>query len=489
MKKTTHPASEKLEELCYGKPKDKSIYEGMSKADKQAMASQRLKADNERAERDLMAIDKNKAASRRPFTIKRAMHPCAAGHALCLCHVADESYYLGMGNGKIVRFKPTKSSKSTGETLVAKLDNAILDLKYLPTTDCICALDDTMTISIVKDGKVIWTGKTDIGSEFEHMKVGRYLQASGDKLYYVKNSRDTIVQVNVQTFQQEDIPLHRGKIFDFSVHQGRIFAVSEEGYTISCVHMMKEHMSEDEKVAYPDGVILVEKEIMRFNQKDLELEQKFLKTDLLEVDDGYELIEKFLKDEHGGETQYLNILMSKSKSTKNGDYQIWVNSIFEHAALKVLNYHSIACSEDFVAVVLHDGTGVNCICVYTHALVLKAITLFRVSPGDYSYSITRSIQQTRMIKVGNGNTLIVCCCHKSNTLYVFNYNGDNIKHLKDIEKVHQQTISDICISGSMIATVGRDKQTCLISYDVNLSAAYDDNDLAPSQKQYSHREK
>ncbi len=450
-----------------------SKFATMSKEAKMEIYMQRLQEDKSRAAQVLGQLKKD-TSKKKHFVTKKTTFDLASGNPVCVTKMFDKDVYiLGAANGKLVR--TTFVQKKTGqvepvEKVVGKIEKSILCIRCTPT-NMIAVFDDDVKLTFFQDGKLLNSMQTDINLEFEYMKIGKFFDADDTSFYYIKGSRDCVVKVDPTSFSAEEVNLNRGKLYQIAVHRERIFAISEEGFVISCASFVKEQMTPDQLEAYPDGVALEQKEILRFNDKDLEVKAKFLKGNLMEEDDYLQLIDEALSGGKGTDTQHMNSLMDKSNVANKKEYIEWEQTFFDHASLKVLNFHSIACTEDLVALVVDDGKGLNCLCIYTHALVLKAMRLFKVGPNDYSYSLGKSVQNLKMLKLSAEKTMIYAQVQKYNTIHVFSYDSNRIVFVTKVGDMHSQLITDFFVQENKIVTVGKDKKIGVVEVDTNYRQA------------------
>lgn len=457
------------DEKRYDWKRGPSKYSTMSKEQKMDLYMQRLQEDKNRAAQILGQLKKD-SAKKKHFVTKKSTYDITSGNPVCITKMFDKDVYiLGQANGKLVTVNLVQ--KKTGhiepvEKVAGKVEKSILCIRSTPS-NMIAVFDDDMKLTFFQDGKLLNSMQTDVNLEFEYMKIGKFFDADESSFYYIKGSRDCVVKVDPTSFSAEEVNLNRGKLYQIAVHRERIFAISEEGFVVSCASFVKEQMTPDQLEAYPDGVALEQKEILRFNDKDLEVKAKFLKGNLFEEEDYLQVIDEALSGGKGTDTQHMNSLMEKSNVANKKEYLEWEQTFFDHASLKVLNFHSIACTEDLVALVVDDGKGLNCLCIYTHALVLKAMRLFKVGPNDYSYSLGKSVQNLKMVKLSAEKTMIYAQVQKYNTVYVFSYDSNKIVFVTKVADMHGQYITDLFVQENRVVTVGKDKKLGVVEVDTN----------------------
>lgn len=456
-----------MEGIPYSHKSSRSVYADMPKEEKMKTLLKRIEEDKVRAQHQLPQLKK----SQQEDSPRRLVGQCkcieldkSSGLPICVTKIAEQDgYYVGCGNGKIIKvdiLSKTTKGKDHTESLYAKCDNAILALNANPT-GMIAAVDDTMHINFFENTKLLTSLKSDIGLEFVELKYGKLVSGDSNFFYYINGPRDKIVKVNPNGFQVEEVNVGRKSLFDFTTFEKRVFAISEEGYIISAVTLVKEQMNADEHEAYPDGVILTEKEILKFNEKDLEAKAKFLREGIKFNEEIEQSIDNFLTDEKGGETQYIQSIMDKSNVAGSKNYVYWENTFFGHSALGVINYHSIGCSEEYVAVCVHDGKGLNCLCLYSHALVLKALKLFRIDSKDFTFNLGKSCQKMRLVQIDYTTLYIFMNCQKLHTMYIFKYDGDKIALVTKLSSPHTAAITDFYVDQKILLTVGKDKKLAL----------------------------
>ena len=467
---------DRLEGIPYSYKRGRSAFEDMGREQKLSMMKSRLEEDKARAAQRIGELKKTDSEKKK-FVLGKQVVGVSICNPMCISNsINNDVYTIGGTNGKIATIQLVKKKNGTVdsvETSIGKVDNPIIDIKC-NSTGIIGVLDDTMTLSFFVNGKKVISLDADISKDNTLVRVGKFIEMDDAYFYYLRDTRESIAKISIEditsfkdlkTFKESiiDVKMERKGVTGIAIHQERIFAVTEDGYLLSCVTFIKDQMSADEMEAYPDGSMSTTKRILQFNDEDKDLLSKFLKDDILEQDDPMMLIKDVISNTKRTETQYMFSVMDKSNVSKNKAYEKWQMAFFDHASLDLMYYQSIAACEDLVAVVVHDGSGLNCLCVYSHALVLKGMKLFKLVENDYTMNIHKSVQKLKIMKSSDSAYFIYASVQKFNFVLIFKYNSHTIKLITKVPNIHETTTYDMHVDGNSFVTTGRDKKICVVS--------------------------
>lgn len=451
--------------MASGEPKEKSIYATMSMAAKKQVYVMRIEEDKIRAVQELSNL-KTKFANKTPFSTPVKSIPIRSGNIVAIGnHPEGKGYVAGLGNGKAILVEilpaPPRAitiQKPTNETVLAKIPGSIVDIKIGPK-GVLAIADARGDIYFFQNGNQINALHLGLLAETEVLKYCKILHHDANHFYFVNKTKDRVCKVNPEDSSIEELDLKRDKIMEISLFENRIFAITETGFIISCISMIKEQINPEESEAYPNGIGISEKEILKFSSQDMELNTVFLKGGLLSKADPKEAINKALAESTGAETLHMKTLMSKSNKSGSKMYECWTNAFYNAASLKMTMYQAIGSCEDYVVTACQDGKGINCLCVFTHALVLKAVKLFRFDDiQDFSYSMANGVQKLKLLKESLTNVYVVASSQKANCVYVFRFDSDTLSLIKKYEKLHKFHVTDIVWGANELITVGRDKE-------------------------------
>ena len=449
--------------------KEKSIYATMSMAAKKEAYNIRIAEDKVRAVQELGNL-KQKFTNTTPFSTPPKDIPLRSGNAVSIClHPDGKSWLMGMGNGRAVQVEllppPARAitiQKPTNETTLAKISGSIVDIKVL-LTGIIGIIDSRGDIYFFQNGTQLNVLHLGLLLETEVLRYCKLLHHDGNFFYFINKARTKVCKVNPEDASIEELDLKRDKLLEITLFENRVFAITETGYIISSISLITDQLQPNEAEAYPDGMSVSEKPILKFNAEDMEVNTSFFKGNLLSQRDPKEAINKALAEGTGTETIHIKTLMAKSNKTGSKMYECWINAFYNAASLKQVLYQAIGSCEDYVVAACQDGKGINCLCVFTHALVLKAIKLFRFDEiADFSYSMANGVQKLKLVRESLTKVYIVASSQKANSVYVFRFDSDTVSLVKKYEKLHKMYVTDFVVGGNQLVTVGRDKDLNMI---------------------------
>ena len=79
-------------------------------------------------------------------------------------------------------------------------------------------------------------------------QVGKVLNADGAHLYFINQQNDGVVRVDTRDFERLRIPFEDKRLFQISVVNGKIYAISEEGFLHCCYSKYEERKSQGKTV-------------------------------------------------------------------------------------------------------------------------------------------------------------------------------------------------------------------------------------------------
>jgi len=70
-------------------------------------------------------------------------------------------------------------------------------------------------------------------------QIGKVLCADGHYLYFINNANDGVVRVDTKNFERLKIPFEDSRLFQLSVVDGRMYAISENGAIHLCYNKLE----------------------------------------------------------------------------------------------------------------------------------------------------------------------------------------------------------------------------------------------------------
>lgn len=418
----------------------------MSKEEKKAMMLKRIQEDELRAKQQLSAIKKNET-KKKAFVLKKKQYDLSSGYAICVCKIPDkEAYYFGLSTGTVLFF----DSRTEKILNAVKSDSPILDILALPN-DRLITVDDYARVRIYdqyKLVKVLGHNCNFVGGSYNYSKL---LVGNVNYCYYINETMDGIVKVNLTDFSSSVMNVPRGKLFQIGLEDDMLFALSEEGFLCKITLMDPNKMNVDEHEAYPDGFDFTEVEIEKLTNEQIGIGQKAHAKDMLESSvmlDG----EKINLENSGGEDIMENSGI-KLKSQENYDRMTRVLN----QPVKTMFFRTMATSQDFIVVGAHDGQGHNIIYLYNTKLQMLTFKYVRIEETDFGFNLNKYFHKMHIEKRKEGSYLFAVTHKKPYKMFVYRLNNDEITMFKRFKNIHGHLITDLRSDQDTVITSSRDK--------------------------------
>ena len=464
---------DKNSDLPYGKRKEKSIYADMSKEEKKQMMLKRIKEDEARAKQQLSSMRKGEG-KKKPFVskkehfdfstedrtgqqkkeagrdliLKKKQYDFSSGYPITICKIPDkEAYYLGQSTGKILFFNLKKDQILTA----VSSDSPALDILGL-SNERFVAADDFGRVKIYDQYKLVKVMQDKCflaGGTYSYSKI---LVGSETYFFYINETADKVVKVNLTDYSAVYVDLNRPKLFQLAFQDDTIFAVTEEGYLIKATMMDLNQMNVDELEAYPDGAEVTEIKIEELSNEQMGLEIKSHATDLLEASYVLETDNVNLENSAGEDELHEN----EGPQSKSQESYERMDRVFNQP-VKALFFRTITCSPDYVAVATHDGQGHNIIYLYSFKLEFKDFKYLRIDDHDYSFNLTKYIHKMQIEKRKECSYLFAVTHKRGYRIYAYKISNGEIKAYRRFKNIHSALITDLRLDNDVLATTGRDR--------------------------------
>ena len=456
-----HDSEDQMKGIPFSHKKEKSKYADMSKEEKMKMTVRRIEEDRLRASHQLPLLKKGEV-KKKLFVTKKKVYDLSHGYAICISKIPDkEAYYFGLSNGTVL-FLDLKTEKIM---TAVKGENPILDILAL-SNDRFITVDDYSRIKIYDNYKLIKIFSSSCAFINGSYSYGKILTGNENYFYFINATNDGVVKVSLADFSFENLNLGRGKLFQIHLQDDVIYALTEDGYLVSCTMWDQNKMSPDEHEAHPNGIELAEVKIENLTNDQIGLGQKVHATDMLEkslVVDGEEHVQ--LNNSSGGHDLAHSMAEGSAKDkTKSDESYDRMNRVFNIPILSKF-FRTLAVSQDYIAVVAHDGQGHNIMYLYTHKLQLKAFKFLKIEENDYSFNLTKYLHKVEIVQRKEGTYIYTICHKKEYKMYVYKLVENEIELFRRYKGIHSSLITDLRSDGDAIVTCSKDKKVNMFFLD------------------------
>lgn len=207
-------------------------------------------------------------------------------------------------------------------------------------------------------------------------------------IYYINNEQTGVVRVHTGTFDRLAIPLADDKIYQLSVVEGRIYAISENGNIQVCFKKSSNKFldSKPKKAAALEDSEPIE-ESAEVNDA-FEYETKLVKMSPVLMSEEVADANNLSVYSGGGSDKEQHLEDDKHfkddeiKHTGRSDHHSTASS----ATSKGLFYRTLEADHEYVVSVAHDATGMNHIYLYDNSLNLLADKKIQIKKVDFSFN-------------------------------------------------------------------------------------------------------
>ncbi len=437
--------------------KEPSMYDDMSKEEKMKMTLKRLEEDKARANQQLALLKKNQV-KKKHFVTKKKVYDLTSGYPICVHRIPDkEGYFFGLSNGTVLYFDLKTEKINTA----VKGDSPILDLLAL-TGDRLITIDDFSVIRIYQEYKLVKKIASMCSFLAGSQHYSKVLVGNEAFLFFINSSNDGVVRLNLEDYTTETINLGQGKIFQIALQDEKLFGVSEDGYVCCCKMSDMVDQNPDELEAELEGNSIIQQKIENLSNEQLGIGLKQHDEDMLES--------SVLLD---GETHKLyNSGVDQSDEHDMADKPLTGSKASYDRMNRVLTvqvvnsfFRTVAASQDYVAVVAHDGKGHNIIYVYDHKLVLKAFKYIHLEETDYSFNLNKYIHRLEIVQRKEG-TFIFAVTHKKDLkLFIYKLANNELSLFKRFKNIHANMVTDMKTEDDLIVTASKDKKVNFYTLD------------------------
>lgn len=392
---------------------------------------------------------------------KKRQYDLSSGHAICLCKLPDkDAYYFGQSTGKILYFDPSKNKIQT----IIQTDSPVLDILALSFDKLILA-DDFCRIKIFDHNKLVKIIPYKCSSAAGTYNYSKILVGNEQMCMFINETADAVIKVNLTDFSTSVISLNKPRLFQLSLEDDILYAVTEEGFLVKATIMDPNKMNVDELEAFPDGVDIESIQIEQLTNDQIGFGVKSHANDLLESSymlDG----ERYNLENSGGED------VEEEKSGPMGKSQEGYDRMIRalNMPVKALFYRSIASSPDFVVVNAHDGQGHNIIYLYNTKLELKAFKYLRVDDHDFGFNLTKYLHKMHIEKRKEGSYLFAVTHKRNFRIFVYKLTNEEITLFRRFKNVHSGLITDLRLDLDTLATCSRDRSFNFYHLDFKVGA-------------------
>lgn len=437
--------------------KEPSMYVEMSKEEKMAMTMKRLQEDKARANQQLALLKKSQV-KKKYFVTKKKVYDLTSGYPICVRRIPDkEGYFFGLSNGTVLYFDLKTEKINTA----VKGESPILDLLAL-TGDRLVTIDDYSVIRIYHEYKLVKKVASMCSFLAGSQHYSKVLVGNEAFLFFINSTNDGVVRLNLEDYSTENVNLGQGRIFQIALHDEKLFGVSEDGYVCCCKMSDLVEQNPDELEAELEGNTIIQQKIESLSNEQLGIGQKQHDEDMLEssvVLDG----ETHKLYNSGTDQADDNDMAEKPLTGSKASYDR-MNRVL---AVQVINsfFRTIAVSQDYVAVVAHDGKGHNVVYVYDHKLVLKAFKYIHLEEQDYSFNLNKYIHRLEIVQRKEG-TFIFAVTHKKDLkLFIYKLVNNELTLFKRFKNIHANMVTDMKTEDELIVTASKDKKVNFYTLD------------------------
>ena len=447
-------------DIPFDHKREASKYAGMTKEEKMKETMKRIQDDKARANQQLTILKKEQT-KKKTFVTKKKVYDLSSGYAICVQRIPDkEAYYFGLSNGSVLYFDINTEKINT----TVKVDSPIIDIVAL-SNDKMITIDDFSTIRIYQEYKLVKKaeGMSHFLSGSQHFS--KVFAANEAYLFFINAESTSVVRMNLEDYSCDEMNLGHSKIFQIALYDEKLFGISEDGYLCLCTmnDMVENPPDPDEEEAYPQGNSITQVKIENLTNEQLGIELKLHERDMLEnsmIVDGESVL---LNNSTNGQDSIHVEAGEKPMKASDISYQ----RMHKVLTTQVINsfFRTIAVSQDYVAVVAHDGKGHNIIYVYTHKLQLKAFKYLHIEENDYSFNLNKYIHKLEIMQKKEGTFIIAVTHKKEYKIFVYKLENDQLNLYKRFKNVHSNLITDMKQGDDLIITASKDKKVNFYSLD------------------------